>query len=61
MTVTTRPPSEPATYRELLDRAKADQPQWCPQCGSREIAPLFWVDADCWDCARCYAIWSERS
>jgi ribosomal protein L37AE/L43A len=51
---------EDRTYRERLDRAKADQPQWCPQCGSREVAPLFLDDVDVWDCARCFSIWSER-
>ncbi len=41
---------------------KANLPRCCPSCGSHEIQPLFWVDADVWSCSnpRCYAIFSER-
>jgi ribosomal protein L37AE/L43A len=44
------------------DALTARSPRWCPSCGARAIAPLFWPDAslDCWDCLDCFAVFSGR-
>jgi ribosomal protein L37AE/L43A len=53
-----------ATRTARLERAQAVaeaiQPTRCPNCSSRWIAPLFWVDVDVWDCSVCCAIFSGR-
>lgn len=43
-----------------LQRIARNLPTKCPACGSERVQPLFWLDADTWDCADCCAIFSER-
>ena len=38
----------------------ARSPRWCPDCGSREIAPMFWTAADVFGCDTCGALISGR-
>ena len=46
----------------MLEHLDAVRPRRCPECGSRNIAPLFWPDpdTDVFDCADCAAMFSGR-
>ena len=57
-TFPSEPATEPMSYRELLDEAKARQPKRCPQCGDdSDLAPTFASDTE-WSCGACDYVWS---